>query len=391
MIGITVTSPVRESDDSVLGRKWWAMRSRMVVWLGVTWICASVAHAEIAHEGGWHSDPAFRLVGQLIARETYSQPHYSLNGGRMQYTNEVIACATFTHNAGTNRVLKKLGMSSMNTTYYILHSGLLNAESVVMDPIGSPCRFNQYGGVHRVNRLVMQTYRGREFFQSIYTMEWGELEVRDVTLLDMVLFEHKNGTVRHSGLLTMAGGTWKAKPGLQELGEVLVARSEYGSSNSTLSLPASPCVMRFADSRAQNWETGATLFIRHWNGSLNGGGEQQVFFGDGSGITTQQLAQIRFMDVVGRLPGVFPATQAPNGEIVPVIGPEEPPILRITVIPNSIVLLTWPVGYTLQSATNAAGPFEEMWRLYHTAPDSSGSYADWWFSNEQMRVYRLRK
>jgi len=116
-----------------------------------------------------------------------------------------------------------------------------------------------------------------------------------------------------------------------------------------------------------------------------------VFFGDGSGITTQQLAQIRFVDVVGRLPGVFPATQAPNGEIVPVIGPGEPPILRITVIPNSTVLLTWPVGYTLQSATNAAGPFEDMWRSYHFAPNSSGSYADWWFYNEQMRVYRLRK
>ena len=367
------------------------MRSRLIAWVGAAGLCVSVAQAEIARDSGWHSDPAFRLVGQLIARETYSQPHYSLNGGYMRYTNELIACATFTHNAGTNRVLAKLGMSSMNTTYYILHSGLLDANTVVMDPIGSPCRFNQYGGVHRVNRLVMQTYRGREFLQSIYTMEWGELEVRDVTLLDRVLFEHKNGTVRHTGLLTMAGGTWQAKPGMQEFGEVLVARSEYGNSNSTLSLPTAPCIVLFADSRAQNWETGATLFVRNWNGSLNGGGEQQVFFGDGSGITTQQLAQIRFVDVVGRMPGVFPATKAPNGEIVPIIGLEEPPVLRITVIPNSIVHLTWPVGYTLQSATNAAGPFEDMWRLYHTAPNSSGSYADWWFYNEQMRVYRLRK
>jgi len=371
--------------------KWRIMRSRVLLWLGAAGFCANLAQAEIAPISYWSVDYTFRLEGELVARYTYSHPHYTLNGGHLTLSNAYVACATFTHNAGTNRVRGMLAMTSMDSTYYVLHGGLLHAETVLLDPIGNPCRFNQYGGVHRVNRLVMQTYRGREFFQSIYTMEWGELKVRDVTLLDTVLFEHKNGTVRHTGLLTMAGGTWQAKPGRQEFGEVLVARSEYGSSNSTLSLPAAPCTVLFADSRAQNWETGATLFIRNWNGSLNGGGEQQVFFGDGSGITTQQLAQIRFVDVVGRLPGVFPATQAPNGEIVPVIGPEEPPVLRITVIPNSIVLLTWPVGYTLQSATNAAGPFEEMWRLYHTAPNSSGSYADWWFYNEQMRVYRLRK
>jgi len=364
----------------------------MVGWLGAAGaLCASVAQAEITREYGWHYDPAFRLVGELIAQSTWSHPRYSLNGGHMQYTNEVIACATFTHNAGTNRVLAKLGMCSMAPTYYILHGGLLDAETVIMDPTGSPCSFNQHGGVHRVNRLIMQTYRGREFFQSIYTMEWGELEVRDVTLLDMVLFEHKNGNVRHTGLLTMAGGTWQAKPGTQEFGQVLVVRSPYGSSNSSLAMPAAPAVVRFADSRAQNWETGATLFIHAWDGSTNGSGDQQVFFGDGSGITTQQLAQIRFANVVGQFPGVFPAKQTPTGEVVPVIGPEEPPVLRITSRTSNSIYLTWPFGYTLESSTNSTGPFQDMWRFSHTAPNRSGAGWEWCHRDDQMRLYRLRK
>jgi hypothetical protein len=50
----------------------------------------------------------------------------------MAHTNELIAIATFTHNAGTNRVPGMLGMSSMSSTYYVLHGGLLDAESVIM-------------------------------------------------------------------------------------------------------------------------------------------------------------------------------------------------------------------------------------------------------------------
>jgi len=367
------------------------MRSRIVVWLGVAEVCVGVAQAHIAPVSVWGADYTFRLQGTLVAPYTYQPASFTLNGGYMAHTNELIAIATFTHNAGTNRVPGMLGMSSMSSTYYVLHGGLLDAESVIMAPIGSPCRFNQSGGVHRVNRLVMQTFEGRDFLQSIYTMEWGELEVRDVTLLDTVLFEHKNGTVRHTGVLTVAGGTWQAKPGMQELGRLLVARSVFGSSNSNLSLPAEPCVVRFADSRTQNWETNAFLLIRNWDGSPDGDGEHQVLFGDGSGITAQQLAQIRFVNVVGQLPGTFPAKQTATGEIVPVIGPEAPPVLRITSRTSGHIYLQWPVGYTLESATNAAGPFADVWGVYQNPPNRSGSAVEWCHPDDQIRVYRLRK
>jgi hypothetical protein len=159
---------------------------------------------------------------------------------------------------------------------------------------------------------------------------------------------------------------------MQELGRLLVARSVFGSSNSNLSLPAEPCVVRFADSRTQNWETNAFLLIRNWDGSPDGDGEHQVLFGDGSGITAQQLAQIRFVNVVGQLPGTFPAKQTATGEIVPVIGPEAPPVLRITSRTSGHIYLQWPVGYTLESATNAAGPFADVWGVYQNPPNRSG-------------------
>ena len=365
------------------------MRVLMLVWLGGMWLCVTVAQAEIGPVGSWGIEYTCRLQGTYGRKQAPIPAYATLNGGYRECSNQFMAFATFTHNAGTNHIVGRLTMMTMEPTTYILHSGLLQVDTFLFDPIGSAARFWQYGGTHRVNRLQLQTYQGRS--HCFYHMEWGDLEVRDVTILDNAVFDHRNGTVHHTGILAMAGGTWQAKPGMQELGELLVARSVYGSSNSSLAMPAAPAVIRFADSRAQNWETGATLFIRNWDGSPDGGGEQQVFFGDGNGITTQQLAQIRFVNVVGQLPGVFPAKQTATGEIVPVIGPEEPPVLRITSRTSSSIYLTWPVGYTLQSATNSAGPFEDMWRSSHTVPNSSGGASEWCHPFDRTRIYRLRK
>jgi len=283
-----------------------------------------------------------------------------------------------------------LTLTSMERTSYILNGGLLNAATVVLDPVGSPCEFKHFGGSHRVNRLFLQSFPGQTFFQSIYTFDWGELEVRDVTLLDRALFQHNGGTVRHTGLLTMAGGTWQAKPGTQVFGQLQVARSAQNS-NSSLSLPLSPCTVRFQASRGQPWETNASLFIRNWAGSLAGRGQHQVIFGRApGGITAQQLAQIRFLDPVGQLPGQYAATELVNGEIVPAVEAEALPGVSIAKLSYGLVL-TWPVGYTLQSSTNADGPFEDVLKQFQTVPNDSGQAAVYFPLADRARLYRLRK
>ena len=55
----------------------------------------------------------------------------------------------------------------------------------------------------------------------------------------------------------------------------------------------------------------------NWNGSPNGGGKHQVFFGsNASGLTAQQLSQIKFKNPAGST-GTYPATILSTGEIVP--------------------------------------------------------------------------
>ena len=73
-------------------------------------------------------------------------------------------------------------------------------------------------------------------------------------------------------------------------------------------------VLNFADSRTKTW-TG-TLTITSWNGSLAGGGADQIKFGtDNTGLAAGQLAQIRWPAPGGAtLVGAF---QLSTGEIVP--------------------------------------------------------------------------
>ncbi len=78
-------------------------------------------------------------------------------------------------------------------------------------------------------------------------------------------------------------------------------------------------VLQFADSSGIAWTSGATLTITNWSGSQWGGGTDQLLFGsEGTGLTEQQLSQIRFVGANGYLRyGMILA----NGEVVPVPEP----------------------------------------------------------------------
>jgi autotransporter-associated beta strand protein len=92
-------------------------------------------------------------------------------------------------------------------------------------------------------------------------------------------------------------------------------------------------VLDFADSHLMPWS--GTLTISNWNGSLSGGGADELFCGSSnSALTAGQLSDIVFINPNG-LSGQFQATILPTGEIVPV--PE----------PMSLVILSFGVACLL--------------------------------------------
>lgn len=84
----------------------------------------------------------------------------------------------------------------------------------------------------------------------------------------------------------------------------------------TLDLSGSGGVIRFGESSGEAWSD--LLTISGWDGFVIGGGAEQVIFGsDENGLTSGQLAAIRFADPLGLAPGLYDAAILSNGEIVP--------------------------------------------------------------------------
>jgi hypothetical protein len=157
-----------------------------------------------------------------------------------------------------------------------------------------------------------------------------------------------------------------------DLGRLVLSR---GASNSAsdLTLPSGVAVIRFRDSSSIAWSNQAVLTIDGWNGSYGGGGHHQIFFGNNSAaLTPQQLSQIQFNNPAGTI-GTLMAAIRPTGEIVPA--------LRLDSQRSSAgLVLTWPVGATLQTATNVSGPYSDV--------AASSPYTNR-FSDSQ-RFFRLR-
>ena len=116
--------------------------------------------------------------------------------------------------------------------------------------------------------------------------------------------------------LTLGGGTL-AMNGFSQtstLGQLTLA------GDSTIDMgPAGGNILMFADSSPATWTGGLT--IANWQGSLDGGGLDGLFFGSSdSALSPGQLQEIIFANPNG-LSGNYQAQILPTGEIVPVPEP----------------------------------------------------------------------
>src|SRR5204863_9957190 len=104
------------------------------------------------------------------------------------------------------------------------------------------------------------------------------LTLKDIYIANGAFFQHTNGTIIHSGILTLSQGEWRAAAAAQSLGPLRVT---VGSSNnnSAITFPVGSSILRLANSSAQPWDSTAILYITNWHGSAVGGGQTQLYFG----------------------------------------------------------------------------------------------------------------
>ncbi len=111
--------------------------------------------------------------------------------------------------------------------------------------------------------------------------------------------------------------------------------------------------LTFANSSGQAWTAGKTLTVSNWNGSLTGGGPDQIIFGtDNTGMNANQLGQITWINPYGG-GNIIGAKILPTGEIVP---PAPSATITSPAIVNGEFIFTVPgvAGQTsiIQWATN---------------------------------------
>jgi hypothetical protein len=256
---------------------------------------------------------------------------YTLRNGTLSATSLSMWIATFVQDAGPAQITGDIvtgpplaSNGGQYTSLYTLNGGFLSVSNVIL--IGSlqggnfldNGGFDQTGGTNIISGDLRITGQAANF--QGYTLSGGSLSVNNISISNGAAFHHSGGVINHSGVLTLAGGGWQARPGEQALGPMRLAGGD-SSDISSITFPDAASVLRLANSSGEAWSPTANLYIDNWHGSPSGGGETQLFFGSkAKGLTSQQLALIRFS-----LPGgLYPARRLSTGEVVPQIHGSHP-------------------------------------------------------------------
>jgi hypothetical protein len=222
---------------------------------------------------------------------------------------------------------------------YLITGGLLESPSI---DVGLNANFSQLGGRDIVH--------GTLSISCTYYSSGGSLLTDGLYLRGSLRLMPTNSSpsFTNNGLTDLGGtlstgwtDTWGGQARL--------------SANAAVNFLGSRAQLRFASSSTLAWTPGALLTITNWNSS----GNMRLYFGtDSSGLTASQLAQVRFVNPGGMSPGFYGAKINADGEVVPASSSTAPSITAQKT--SNGLALTWPSGYTLQSATNAAGPYSDV-------------------------------
>ncbi len=348
----------------------------------ITTTTALGSFGTMTQSGGSHRLDSLQLGGEETAPNVPNAPSYSLAGGVLSMRHLLTELGHFVQSGGTNQVAGDLMVlwKSRYNSYFQLQGGLLQSSNttVISNPDAAG-GFTQSGGTQIITNLltVSRTVAFSPEQLSANTVDFlltgGQLIVQNIQVDSGAIFHDRGGSLTSTGILTLASGTWEANTGGRALGKLALGSANGGDSK--IAFPNGPSSLNFANSSSVAWSEGTVMMIEHWNGSLAGGGQHQLFFGNSStGLTAQQLAQIRFHDPAGT-PGIYPATILSTGEVVP------GQILITRRVGNGLAL-SWTSGLILQSSTNISGPFTDV-----TGPNSSSFTISF---SQPMRFFRLR-
>jgi hypothetical protein len=336
-----------------------------------------------------------------------SIPSVTLNGGLLADSGVELMSGDFgdtifTQNGGTHFITNGLSIIGARVTaevpaWYQLNGGTLFAGSVNINATGGPSSFNQTNGTANVGDFEGGSSPNESYWGPVLNLSGGTLTCSNMHMADHGAINQTGGALIVSNLLAFdgyiqpgpilystynltagtltasnisVGGIWTigdsttnriSNPGMCSLSNKIVignAAEQLGhlvlTGNATIDLSGTASRLSFANSSSQAWAGSATLTIADWNGNASGGGAEQLKFGtDASGLTPAQLNQIQVK--IGT--NTYSAKILSTGEVVPnnAVGPN----VAFSMQGNNFVL-TWPTGWTLQSATNAPGPYTDI-------------------------------
>jgi hypothetical protein len=334
-------------------------------------------------------------------------PSFTLNGGLLldngvNMNSDNFGGITIVQNGGTHDISNVLviagsafGFDESATGTYYLNGGTLSAGAINLDAAGGDAAFIQTNGVAQVGEIqsggdgafwvpALDLSGGTLTATNIYMTDGGSIQqnggslvvsntlsvvgFRNPAIAFYTTYEFLGGTLAASNIII--GGDWIigdgstnriSNPGFFSLSHTLQignAVEQLGrfilASNATIDLAGSASRLSLANSSSEIWAGGATLTILDWNGNPSGGGAEQLIFGaDQSGLTPAQLSQIQF----NYSSNIYSAKILDTGEVVP------DQVFRPSVAfsqQGSNLVLSWPSGWSLQSATNLPGPFSDV-------------------------------
>jgi hypothetical protein len=299
---------------------------------------------------------ALRLLGAATDRNPFgpSVALYTLSdGGQLSAANLLLEpYSSFAQSNGTTTVSGAVQFNALSPffrTTSFLTGGSLSASNVSFAGAGG--NLTQTGGTLTVTNLF--SFGG--FASSpplgfaLYDFIGGRLVASNIEILANFSIGSDAATRRitNSGFFRLGGGGTISTATIDEkLGRFILA------SSAAIDMSGGASKLAFANSSSETWAAGAILSVLNWNGSTNGGGSDQLFFGtNASGLTLTQLGQIRFVNPTGFPAGSTNFARILNtGEVVPsatqvvaqvnswtkpTSGAWEEPVWSLGILPNS--------------------------------------------------------
>lgn len=316
--------------------------------------------AVLTHAGGTATiTNQLRVLGQGNRHNPHMATFNMFGGSLSTPRIQLQEAGIFNHTNGTVSVANELFMDdnggTLASAYHLSGGTLSTSRTTISSSYPESGTFSQSGGAQTVTDTIW--INGT----ATYQLTGGTVSVPNINL---------TGNLNYPPRFWVSGAPSFAvtNAAISSLGGVIIIENsaqQFGrfalQGDSGINLAGDFAALRFADSHTNSWASQLAgvvplLIVYNWSGSTKGGGTDQLIFGaSSSALTAGQVAQIRFVNPGGLPSGTYPARILSTGEVVPV------PLPSLSFQRNGAnLVVSWQGTFTLQSATNVAGPYSDV-------------------------------